>query len=140
MIAADGGGSNGYRTRLWKIELQHLAVVAVFPAQGAERRWINPTLASRLIWAEVQNGRSYEYALNDTEPFMDRELDEATNACGQEQPQRPSKVAPFRDCMANHGWWEAFSPQEAADAYREAWETELERHDRMDDPGVFGNR
>jgi Rhodopirellula transposase DDE domain len=25
MIAADGGGSNGYRTRLWKIELQHLA-------------------------------------------------------------------------------------------------------------------
>src|ERR1700758_4368898 len=25
MIAADGGGSNGYRTRLWKIELPHLA-------------------------------------------------------------------------------------------------------------------
>ena len=22
---ADGGGSNGYRTRLWKLELQHLA-------------------------------------------------------------------------------------------------------------------
>jgi Rhodopirellula transposase DDE domain len=25
MIAADGGGSNGYRTRLWKVELQKLA-------------------------------------------------------------------------------------------------------------------
>jgi len=25
MITADGGGSNGYRVRLWKIELQHLA-------------------------------------------------------------------------------------------------------------------
>ena len=25
MIAADGGGSNGYRTRLWKVELQELA-------------------------------------------------------------------------------------------------------------------
>jgi hypothetical protein len=24
-ISADGGGSNGYRMRLWKIELQHLA-------------------------------------------------------------------------------------------------------------------
>src|SRR6266851_7157567 len=25
MITADGGGSNGYRVRLWKIELQNLA-------------------------------------------------------------------------------------------------------------------
>jgi hypothetical protein len=25
MISADGGGSNGYRVRLWKIELQRLA-------------------------------------------------------------------------------------------------------------------
>jgi hypothetical protein len=25
LITADGGGSNGYRTRLWKLELQHLA-------------------------------------------------------------------------------------------------------------------
>ena len=25
MISADGGGSNGYRVRLWKIELQKLA-------------------------------------------------------------------------------------------------------------------
>ncbi len=25
LITADGGGSNGYRTRLWKVELQHLA-------------------------------------------------------------------------------------------------------------------
>src|SRR5499427_977592 len=25
MIAADGGGSNGYRTRLWTVELQRLA-------------------------------------------------------------------------------------------------------------------
>lgn len=25
MISADGGGSNGYRVRLWKVELQHLA-------------------------------------------------------------------------------------------------------------------
>ena len=25
MITADGGGSNGYRLRLWKLELQHLA-------------------------------------------------------------------------------------------------------------------
>jgi hypothetical protein len=122
---------------LWPLAL---VVVAVLPALGAEHRWINPTLASRLIWAEVQNGRSYEYALNDTEPFMNRELDEATNACVQEQPQHLPEVMPFRDCMANHGWWEAFSPQEAADAYQEAWETELERHDRMDDPGVFGNR
>jgi hypothetical protein len=123
----------------WLLALA-LAAVAVLPAQGAEHRWINPTLASRLIWAQVQDGHSYEYALNDTEPFMDRELTEATNACVQEQPQHPPMVVPFRDCMANHGWWEAFSPQEAADAYREAWETELERHDRMDDPGVLGNR
>jgi hypothetical protein len=39
--------------------------------------------------------------------------------------------------MADRGWWEASSPQEAADAYREAWEAELERHDRIDDPGFF---
>jgi hypothetical protein len=64
-----------------------LAVVAVLPAHGAEHRWINPTLASRFIWAELQNGRSYENALNDTEPFMDRELAEATNACVEEQPR-----------------------------------------------------
>jgi hypothetical protein len=25
LITADGGGSNGYRTRLWKLQLQHLA-------------------------------------------------------------------------------------------------------------------
>jgi hypothetical protein len=25
LICADGGGSNGYRSRLWKVELQHLA-------------------------------------------------------------------------------------------------------------------
>jgi len=25
MITADGGGSNGYRVRLWKVELQKLA-------------------------------------------------------------------------------------------------------------------
>jgi hypothetical protein len=25
MVTADGGGSNGYRVRLWKIELQKLA-------------------------------------------------------------------------------------------------------------------
>jgi hypothetical protein len=114
-----------------------LAVVAVLPAHEAEPRWINPTLASRLIWAELQDGRSYEYALNNTEPLMDRELAEATNACVEERPHRPPEFAPFRDCMADCGWWEASSPQEAADAYREAWEEELERHDRIDDPGIF---
>ena len=25
LICADSGGSNGYRTRLWKVELQHFA-------------------------------------------------------------------------------------------------------------------
>ena len=25
LITADGGGSNGYRSRLWKVELQRLA-------------------------------------------------------------------------------------------------------------------
>src|SRR5262249_45334050 len=32
MITADGGGSNGYRVRLWKIELQNLATSSNFPA------------------------------------------------------------------------------------------------------------
>ena len=31
MISADGGGSNGYRVRLWKIELQKLADELKFP-------------------------------------------------------------------------------------------------------------
>jgi len=31
LITADGGGSNGYRTRLWKLELQHLADELRFP-------------------------------------------------------------------------------------------------------------
>src|SRR5262245_18782955 len=31
MITADGGGSNGYRGRLWKIELQNLANALKFP-------------------------------------------------------------------------------------------------------------
>src|SRR5499425_3636651 len=31
MITADGGGSNGYRVRLWKIELQNLANELKFP-------------------------------------------------------------------------------------------------------------
>src|SRR5262245_40662619 len=31
MITADGGGSNGYRVRLWKVELQRLADELKFP-------------------------------------------------------------------------------------------------------------
>jgi Rhodopirellula transposase DDE domain len=31
MITADGGGSNGYRVRLWKVELQKLANELKFP-------------------------------------------------------------------------------------------------------------
>jgi len=31
MITADGGGSNGYRVRLWKVELQKLADELNFP-------------------------------------------------------------------------------------------------------------
>ena len=31
MVTADGGGSNGYRVRLWKIELQKLADELKFP-------------------------------------------------------------------------------------------------------------
>jgi Rhodopirellula transposase DDE domain len=31
MVTADGGGSNGYRVRLWKIELQKLANELKFP-------------------------------------------------------------------------------------------------------------
>jgi hypothetical protein len=31
MITADGGGSNGYRVRLWKIELQNLSNELKFP-------------------------------------------------------------------------------------------------------------
>ena len=31
MVTADGGGSNGYRVRLWKIELQKLANQLKFP-------------------------------------------------------------------------------------------------------------
>jgi len=95
-----------------------LAVVAVLPAHGAEYRWINPNIASDLIWAELQNGRSYEYALNDIEPLMDRELAEATNACVEEQPQRPPEFAPFRDCMADRGWWEASSKRLATPTVR----------------------
>jgi hypothetical protein len=30
-VTADGGGSNGYRVRLWKIELQKLADELKFP-------------------------------------------------------------------------------------------------------------
>ena len=31
LVTADGGGSNGYRVRLWKIELQKLADELKFP-------------------------------------------------------------------------------------------------------------
>jgi hypothetical protein len=31
LVTADGGGSNGYRVRLWKIEIQHLANTMGFP-------------------------------------------------------------------------------------------------------------
>jgi len=31
MRSADGGGSNGYRVRLWKVELQKLAASSSFP-------------------------------------------------------------------------------------------------------------
>jgi hypothetical protein len=34
MITADGGGSNGYRVRLWKFELQMLADELKFPIPG----------------------------------------------------------------------------------------------------------
>jgi hypothetical protein len=34
MITADGGGSNGYRVRLWKVELQKLADELKLPISG----------------------------------------------------------------------------------------------------------
>jgi hypothetical protein len=44
MIAADAGGSNGYRTRLWKIELQRLAdelklPITVFHLPPGTSKW-----------------------------------------------------------------------------------------------------
>jgi hypothetical protein len=35
MITADGGGSNGYRVRLWKVELQKLSDELKLPIGGS---------------------------------------------------------------------------------------------------------
>jgi hypothetical protein len=60
LIAADGGGSNGYRVRLWKLELQRLAdetglemVVRHFPPGTS--KW--DKIEHRLFSAITQNWR-----------------------------------------------------------------------------------
>jgi hypothetical protein len=48
-----------------------LVAMAVLPAHGAEGNWINPVGHTRLIY----DGVTYDDALKDTQPIMQRELE-----------------------------------------------------------------
>jgi hypothetical protein len=60
LITADGGGSNGYRTRLWKLELQHLAneyglAISVCHFPPGTSKWNK--IEHRMFCHITQNGR-----------------------------------------------------------------------------------
>ena len=53
-----------------------LVAMAVLPAHGAEKgNWINPVGHTRLIYDGVKAGRTYDDALKDTQPIIQRELE-----------------------------------------------------------------
>ena len=69
MITADGGGSNGYRVRLWKVELQKLADELKFPITvchlppGTSRRVgrrIAPAASRRTVREPLNSHRSHQ--------------------------------------------------------------------------------
>jgi hypothetical protein len=109
---------------LW---LLALVAVAVLPAHGAEKgEWINPVGNTGLIYDAVKGGRTYDDALKDTQPIMQRELEADSCEC----------VAQWMDsvdqgmaeaCMGARGWILVSSAKETADAYHRAWQAEVDR-------------
>ena len=60
-VAADCGGSNGYRTRLWKLELQRLADELKLPITVEHFRSLDTNEQNALVSEQVLRWHVYEW-------------------------------------------------------------------------------
>jgi hypothetical protein len=119
-----------------------LVAMAVLPAHGAEGNWINPVGHTRLIYDGVKAGRTYDDALKDTQPIMQRELEADSYECVAQWMDTRTKTlnqGMAEACMSARGWMRVSTPKQMADAYHRAWQAEVDRHDGVD-PGIIVGR
>jgi Rhodopirellula transposase DDE domain len=94
LLTADGGGSNGYRLRLWKLELQTLADELGFPITVCHlppgtSKWQQDRASALLVHHAELAGQAAHHASGHRQP--DRGDDDQGGVAGA-QPRRPAHV------------------------------------------------